>query len=353
MLRRQVITVPAADSQGGGMSRVRVDREHPDPAVIADAAERIHAGELVGFPTETVYGLGGHALDAAAIARIYAAKGRPAYNPLIVHCADVEAARGLVGDWTAEAEGLAQAFWPGPLTLVLPKASLVPDTVTAGLPTVALRVPDHPVATALLRAAGVPVAAPSANLFTRLSPTTAEHVERGLGNAVSLVLDAGPTSVGIESTVVDLSGPEPVLLRPGTIPADRIAAVLGRPLRAAPSRAGNAPRPAPGMTERHYAPRARLVLVPAGDAAALEEAVAGAAADTAHTAALLRTLAPPQGVAHARILPDEPLAYARSLYASLHELDDLGCFVVLVENVPGGAAWAGVRDRLARAARTS
>ena len=228
------------------MRVLRVDPANPDHAALRTAAELLRAGKLVAFPTETVYGLGAHALDVQAVARIYAAKGRPSYNPLIVHVADVEAAKALVTDWPTTAKLLARAFWPGPLTMVLPKRAVVPDAITAGLPAVAIRVPVHPVALALLREAGIPIAAPSANRFTELSPTAAEHVVQSLGDAVDLVLDGGSTTVGIESTVVDLTGPAPRILRPGMISAAQIRAVVGmldeRPL----DFADGAPRPSPG-----------------------------------------------------------------------------------------------------------
>ena len=185
------------------------------------------AGKLVAFPTETVYGLGANALDAAAVDRIFAAKGRPLTSPLIVHVDSVDMARELVTRWPAAAEILAAKHWPGPLTLVLPKQARIPDIVTAGLPTVGLRVPAHPLALELIRRAGVPIAAPSANRFGQLSPTTAEHVRKSLGDAVDLILDGGSTSVGIESAVLSLAGDRPVLLRPGVIPVTELEALIG------------------------------------------------------------------------------------------------------------------------------
>ncbi|HEU0078380.1 MAG TPA: L-threonylcarbamoyladenylate synthase, partial [Longimicrobiaceae bacterium] len=183
------------------MSTLVVHPDHPDPAAIRRAAAVLRRGGLVAFPTETVYGLGASALDAEAVGRIFAAKGRPSYNPLIVHVADAEAARALAAEWSAAAERLAERFWPGPLTLVVPRRAEVPDAVTAGLPSVALRVPAHPVAHALLREADIPVAAPSANRSTEVSPTTAAHVERSLRGRVELILDGGPPPVGSESSV--------------------------------------------------------------------------------------------------------------------------------------------------------
>jgi L-threonylcarbamoyladenylate synthase len=335
------------------MQLLAVDPRMPDSDVIGRAAEVLRAGGLVAFPTETVYGLGAHALDPRAVARIYAAKGRPSVNPLIVHVSDESQARALAAHWPSAAEHLAQALWPGPVTLVLPKRPEVPDAITAGLPSVALRVPAHPVALALIRAAGIPVAAPSANRYTELSPTTAQHVVKSLGDRVDMILDGGPTTVGIESTVVDLTGHAPVVLRPGTIPPERLRAILGQggPL-AAPELVAReeAPRASPGLSERHYAPRARLVVF---DATAPEHAVAVAresAARGERVGALVRG-ATPAGVTHVERLPADPDGYARGLYAALHACDDAGCALVLVEAVPDDDAWTGVRDRLRRASR--
>jgi L-threonylcarbamoyladenylate synthase len=323
---------------------VRVDPRDPDPGALVPAADALRRGALVAFPTETVYGLGADALDPSAVRRIFAAKGRPDYNPLIVHTADLEGARALAADWPEAAERLARAFWPGPLTLVLPKDAAVPDEVTAGLPTVALRVPAHPVAHALLRLAEIPVAAPSANRSTRVSPTTAEHVVRGLGERVEVVVDGGPCPVGIESTVLSLAGPVPTLLRPGSISIDRLRAVVGEVALPSAEPGGTAARPSPGMMDRHYAPRAALrVMAPAARAAMLAEAVARP------TGALLLAPAPGAPLALALPMPEEPAAYAARLYAALHEVDEAGCDAVLVDAVPDAPAWDGVRDRLRRA----
>lgn len=334
------------------MPTLHVDPQHPDPAAIARAAELLRAGELVAFPTETVYGLGAHALDPVAVHRIYEAKGRPAYNPVIVHVATEEEARAVAASWPEAATRAAAAFWPGPLTLVLPKRPEVPSEVTAGRDSVAVRVPAHPVALALLRASRLPVAAPSANRFTEVSPTTARHVEKAFGDRIALVLDGGPTSVGIESTVVDLTGEQPVLLRPGLLHEARLAEVLG-PIAAPPAPlTGGAARPAPGMIERHYAPRARVMLVDAADAGSMH-----AAREATHherdqggkTAALLRS-AIDTGAERVTRLPTDPAGYARALYAALHDADDAGCTLLLIERAPDGPEWAGVRDRLKRAA---
>lgn len=325
------------------MTILVVDPAQPDPATIERAAARIRAGELVAFPTETVYGLGAAALDARAVAKVFAAKGRPSYNPLIVHVASIEAARALVTRWPAHAAALTDAFWPGPLTLVLPKRALVPDLVTAGLDSVAVRMPAHRVAQALLEAAGVPIAAPSANRYQAISPTTAAHVARSLGPDVALILDAGPTQVGIESTVVDLCAEQPALLRLGGLPSFEIEAITGPLARAQAPAAGQA-RASPGLVGRHYAPRARLdVLAPSALAAAL---------DGPRPLGMISSGDAPAGVDHHLCLPAEPGEYARLLYAALHTLDELDCARIIVEAVPDEPGWAAIRDRLARAAQT-
>lgn len=324
----------------------------PDPAVIAEAVAVLRAGGLVAFPTETVYGLGAHALDAAAVQRIFAAKGRPSFNPLIAHVADVAGAQALARAWPDAAERLARAFWPGPLTIVLPKRAHVPDVLTAGLPAVAVRIPAHPVALALLRAAALPIAAPSANRFTELSPTTAAHVAKALGDRVALILDGGPASVGIESTVVDLTGPRPTLLRPGTLSVVALAEVLGEPPAPAPAPGrADAPRPAPGMVERHYAPRAALWPFEAGAQRNVAARLAREAAGARVGALLLAPWDAEPAPALPLPMPADPAAYAQRLYAALHQLDDADCAIVLVERPPDTPAWHGVRDRLERAAR--
>jgi L-threonylcarbamoyladenylate synthase len=345
---------------------VHVHAEHPDPAIIAEAARRLQRGELVVFPTETVYGLGAHALDAAAVARIYEAKGRPAWNPVIAHVATVHAARALARRWPASAERLA-ALWPGPLTLVVPKAPAVPDLATAGLDAVALRVPSHPVALALLRAAGVPIAAPSANRFTQVSPTTAQHVVQSLGDRVPLILDGGPCTVGIESTVVDCTGDDVVILRPGMLGRDALEAALqGSGIAVRVAEPNRVPHDAtevtgvrsPGMVDRHYAPHAEVWLFTPDQRHEIESALlarrdtVAAHGDRGPSIALLRTvtLTPPADVAIS--MPSEPADYARALYASLHEADARAASLVLIEAPPTDAAgWDGVRDRLTRAAR--
>lgn len=284
----------------------------------ARAAEILQRGGLVAFPTETVYGLGANALDAAAVARIFEAKGRPASSPLIVHVGSIEMARSLALAWPEAAEKLARSFWPGPLTMVVPKKPTIPDRVTGGLPSVGLRMPDHPIALELLRVAGIPLAAPSANRFTRLSPTTAEHVREGLGDAVDLILDGGPCTVGIESTVISLVRPVPRILRPGMISQPQIESVIG------PVETG-AGSESPGQHAKHYSPRTPVFLNEAPRTGRGERI-------------------------DLRSMPDDPAAYAERLYRLLHEIDRRDPDWIFIELPPDTPEWAGIRDRIQRAA---
>jgi L-threonylcarbamoyladenylate synthase len=316
---------------------------------IETAAELLRGGGLVAFPTETVYGLGANALDADAVRRIFEAKGRPATNPIIVHVADSKSADAIavVDDISRR---LMDAFWPGPLTLVLNKRPIVPDIVTAGGPTVAVRMPRHPLALALIKAAGVPIAAPSANRSEQLSPTRAEHVARGLGDAVDMILDGGPCDVGLESTVLDVTLDPPRILRPGAVTSSMIVERVGIIVEASVVPGGNlvadaAVARSPGRMPRHYAPRTPLLIV---------EDVWGEAAARRGRAAVLAISSPaipPSELAGLVRLPGDPTGYASGLYAVMHDLDDLGADVILVEQVPEIDAWAAIRDRLARAAR--
>ncbi len=334
-----------------------------DDCHIERAALHLRAGGLVAFPTETVYGLGANALDEVAVASIYAAKGRPTFNPLIVHVADVTAARQLVTVWNERAEKLAQAFWPGPLTLVLPKAEAIPGMVSAGLETVALRIPSAPIAQKLLRAAQIPLAAPSANASGEISPTRAKHVAQSLGEEI-WILDGGACEVGIESTVVDISGPHSSILRPGSISEREIAQIIGPLTAPALWQEGNAensdaPRPSPGMLLRHYAPRARLQLF-----SNLSEAHFHAVALRAQNIGVI-AFSPTRIEAQLEIiLPLDAALYAREIYAALRQLDGSGrqnhsenrsrigeCDLILVEEPPMLPVWSGVRDRLRRASR--
>ena len=329
------------------MKRVAVDSAQPSPEALSEAAAIIRGGGLVAFPTETVYGLGANALDDAAVRGIFAAKGRPSFNPIIAHVASVAQARTLVTAWPERAERLAAAFWPGPLTLVLPRARHVPLSLTAGRDTVAIRMPAHPVALALIRAADLPIAAPSANRFTEVSPTTADHVAQGLGDRIAMLLDGGPTDVGIESTVVDLSCDPPLLLRPGTLVRADLERVLGVALGdPAPVARADEARAAPGMIERHYAPNAQVRLVHTSE---LVQRIADAVAAGSHTGAIVISL-PMVRDAYLVQMPSDAAGYARALYAALHAVDDAHCEVVCIELPPSGAEWDGVNDRLRRAA---
>lgn len=317
-------------------------------AAIAAGAERLCAGGLVAFPTETVYGLGANALDPVAVRGIYAAKGRPSFNPLIVHLAEPSWLPRVVRAVPPSVERLAARFWPGPLTLVLPRAAVVPDEVTAGLDTVGVRVPAHPVAHALLVAADLPIAAPSANPYTRVSPTTAAHVVEQLGARVDLVLDGGPADVGIESTVLDLTTDPPTLLRPGGVSHQELERVLGRVQRLANAPLGETPRRSPGLVERHYAPRARLQ--PFADAerpAVFAELARRAAAG--ERVGLLAFATAGAVATCVRTLPRDPAGCSRALYAALHALDATGVTFAYVERLPDAPAWEAVADRLARA----
>lgn len=312
-----------------------------DDAAIHEAAEILRSGGLVAFPTETVYGLGADGLNPAAVARIYEAKGRPATNPVILHVDSIASARTLVSHWPDAAQRLADRFWPGPLTLVLPASEEVPAIVRANGPTVALRCPAHRVALALIHAVGRPLAAPSANRSQHLSPTRAEHVASSLGDAVDLILDGGPTEAGLESTILDLSGDRPRILRPGPITPAEIAAIIGAvDLWEGAIKPGDM-QPAPGMAERHYAPRARLELVAPGTGLSV---ASGGVAYVALGA--LPTL--PEQV-RGILLPLDAEAVGTRLYALLHELDDEGFERVVMEWPPENDAWMAVRDRLRRA----
>jgi L-threonylcarbamoyladenylate synthase len=311
---------------------------------IDQAVEVLRGGGLVAFPTETVYGLGADARNDAAVRRIFEAKGRPATHPVIVHLADAAQAAAWAAEIPPGARRLAGALWPGPLTLVLRRAAGVSDVVTGGQDTVALRVPGHPVARRLLARFGGGIAAPSANRHGRVSATTAAHVREEFGSAVRCVLDAGPTEVGIESTIVDLSGPLPALLRPGSITAAQIEQALGEPL-APPST--HAPR-APGTLAAHYAPRTPLLLMEADLALELAASLARQGKRVAVLALSARQPLTP-GLTWIAA-PREARAYAHALYASLRRLDEAGCESILVERPPQGPEWAAINDRLTRAA---
>jgi L-threonylcarbamoyladenylate synthase len=293
---------------------------------IKEAAQILRDGGLVAFPTETVYGLGANALDAAAVAKIYEMKGRPETSPLIVHASSIEMARSLVTEWPREAEELAQRWWPGPLTLVLPKAARIPDIVTAGLATVGVRIPAHPLALQLIETAGLPLAAPSANRFKELSPTTAAHVRAAFGDSIP-VLDGGPTRVGIESTVVAIAQGKITLLRPGMI-------ALGEIEKAVTPEGAH---PSPGMAARHYSPRTPLLLVNTPSEMPDRRGAYVWWNTSGLTARSLR-------------MPNDPVAYAHRIYGVLHDLDEENWPWIAVEAPPDTSSWAAIADRLKRAA---
>jgi L-threonylcarbamoyladenylate synthase len=321
-----------------------------DPDAVAEAVRVLRASGVVGIPTETVYGLAARVFDETALARVYAIKGRPAHHPLIAHVEGETQARGLALSWPERASRLARAFWPGPLTLVVDRAAHVPASVAGGGASIAIRAPDHPVALALLSALGEPVAAPSANRFQGLSPTTAEHVVKQLGDAVDLVLDAGPCEAGIESTVVDLRS-DPRVLRPGAIDLASLRRVMPEVEGPAHSVRGAEPRVSPGMEARHYAPRARLLLAETWEDA--QRIAYGLAGEGARVGLVshepMATSLSEQGVL-LRTLPRDPAGYARLLYGTLHDLDDVGVDAIVVQGVPPDDAWWAVADRLTRGA---
>lgn len=312
-----------------------------DSESIKAAAAILAGGGLVAFPTETVYGLGANAANEQAVRRIFEIKERPADHPLIVHLADKSQLRDWVQEIPPAAEILGTAFWPGPLTLVLPRAKHVLDIVTGGQASIGVRVPSHPVAQALLRAFGGGIAAPSANKFGRVSPTLAAHVKAEFGANLALILDGGQSEVGIESTILDLSSEQPVLLRPGMIGIERVSAVLGRDVQLPGIRATRAS----GMLASHYAPRTPTYLCCPAD---LDE---WAGREIGHVAVIARRASPVSNLSALRWLEasDEPTAYAHDLYANLRFLDALACDSILIEDVPRTSEWSAVRDRLVRA----
>lgn len=345
---------------------LRVDAERPDPQAIAEAAAVIRRGGLVVFPTETVYGLGADALDADAVGRIFAAKERPPTDPLIVHLAHVGQLSQVAADVPPEARRLALAFWAGPLTLVLRKKAIVPDVVTAGLPTVAVRVPSHRVARALMETCGVPVAAPSANRFSRPSPTRAEHALTDLDGKVDLVLDGGPTPVGVESSIVDCTVSPPVLLRPGGVTVEALRAHVPDLKVGASSGDVATPQPAPGQLTRHYAPTSRLTLFD-GETSAVQARLAAEARTQSAQGQRVGILAPEEDVmalapalaalaASGRVRMQAygrraaPETAAAALFDALRTLDADEPDVILAAGIGAEGLGAAVRDRLTRAA---
>jgi L-threonylcarbamoyladenylate synthase len=338
-------------------------------AAVNRAATELRAGQVVALPTETVYGLAANALDPVAVKRLFEIKGRPAHNPVIVHVVGVAMAKRCVTDWPPLAERLAKSFWPGPLTVVLPRDNSIPDIVTAGGGTVGVRWPSHPFMQAVIRECGFPLAAPSANPANRLSPTRAEHVHQHLGRRIRLIVDGGPCQVGIESTVVDVSCSPPRVLRPGMIHEQALAAVIG------PLNLGEEDQPpilrSPGLLPRHYAPKAKLVLWSWSDEETLRARAASAVSSgvqrecsksgTALPASASRSLERVFVVAHTRVpsgpgfggvsvIPHDAEAFARAIYGELHRCDEAGAGLIVVEALPQSVEWHGIADRLRRAA---
>jgi L-threonylcarbamoyladenylate synthase len=345
---------------------LQVDPAAPDADAIARAADCLRRGGLVAFPTETVYGLGVHALDRGAVRRLFEAKGRPANDPLIVHVPTFDAVAALTRGLPPAASALADRFWPGPLTLVLPRAERVPDEVTAGLETVAVRIPSHPVARALLAAAGVPVAAPSANLFSRPSPTRASHVMDDLDGRIDMVLDAGSTEVGLESTVLDLAHGTPTVLRPGAVTLDLLRTVVPDARQRASSATENEGAMAsPGMLAKHYSPRAPLTLYEGPPEAAVDR-LEVAAREAGASGSRVGILAPREDVERIRLAlapwasrvefadaggEGDVTEMASRLYDSLRALDSSGVDLILARGVSAEhGLGAAIRDRLRRAA---
>jgi L-threonylcarbamoyladenylate synthase len=314
----------------------------PDQHGLQRAADLLRRGAVCAFPTETVYGLGANVFSKRAIAEVYRLKQRPTWNPLIVHAATVEDARSMAQVWPEEADALSGRYWPGPLTMVVERARHLPGYDRPGSNLIAIRVPAHPVASALLRTCGVPLAAPSANRSQGISPTTAEHVRRSLPD-VPLILDGGPCRLGIESTVLDLTTPSPTLLRPGALALRAITDVVGAVRLPEPTVVGRAVR-SPGMSRRHYAPRA-TVLLRGRDALTADQSAAATG---------LLTYEPMDHLSnffdHVELLSADPREYAADLYAALHRLDDAEVARIVVLTPPGNEEWLAIRDRLSRAA---
>jgi L-threonylcarbamoyladenylate synthase len=330
------------------------------------AAELLRAGQLVALPTETVYGLAANAWNAAAVARIYEVKGRPAHNPIIVHVAGLELARDCVAVWPPVAGKLAAAFWPGPLSLVLPRSPRIPDIVTAGGPTVGVRWPSHPFIQAVIRACGFPLAAPSANPANQVSPTNAAHVRKAFDGQIPLIVDGGPSQVGLESTVLDLASAPPRLLRPGMIHAESLLAVMG--VASALCADGSVPNVesalyadgppdrhilrSPGMLPKHYSPKAKLVILSWHDQAGLASQLQLLHFPAEKTCIITHSQIPLSGkLGRVSVLPHDAAAFARALYAELHQCDESGAALIVVEAPPPHPAWRAIADRLSRASQ--
>ena len=317
-------------------------------AAVKSAVELLRGGEVVALPTETVYGLAANALDAKAVSRIYEIKGRPAHNPIIVHVATVEMAKRCVAVWPALADKLAKAFWPGPLTMVLPRAKEIPEIVTAGGETVGVRWPSHPFIQEVIRACDFPLAAPSANLSNQISPTNAEHVARQLGGKIPLIVDGGQAQVGIESTVVDLTETPPRLLRPGMIHEQALMAVTEDLTLGVGDR--KEVLKSPGQLAKHYAPKAKLMVLKWRNEADLNARISSLKEKFPQPHIIAHTHIPSQaGFGSVSVIPHDAEAYARALYAELHRCDELNAGLIVVEAPPDTSEWRAIADRLKRA----
>lgn len=317
---------------------------------VVRASGLLKAGKLAALPTETVYGLAANALDEAAVSSIFKIKARPAGNPVIVHVCDIGMARRCVRDWPAVADKLAAAFWPGPLTLVLPKSEVIPDVATANGPTVGVRWPSHPFIQAVIRECGFPIAAPSANLSNEVSPTNAEHVRKTLGNKIPLIVDGGQSQVGIESTVVDLTVRPPRILRPGMIHLESLAAVIGNV--GSTEGPASSPLKSPGQLSKHYSPKAKVLLCSWNDEQMLVWKL-GQLKEPLSAIHIIAHTHIPLGIAcNISVIPRDPEAFARALYAEFHRCDEGGAKLIIVESVPDEPRWHAISDRLRRAAGT-
>lgn len=324
------------------------------PALFAAAVQRaaalLRAGEVVALPTETVYGLAANALNAGAVAKIFQVKGRPAHNPIILHVAGIEMAKKCSAEFPPLAEKLARAFWPGPLTLVLPRAATIPDNVTAGGETAGIRWPAHPFMQAVIRECDFPLAAPSANLSNQLSPTNAEHVGSWLNGKIPLIVDGGQSQVGIESTVLDLTVSPPKILRPGMVHAGSLAAVCGEVQTHPAVNPGIGTARSPGLLAKHYSPKARLLVWDWCDDAELAAKISGLKLDVQDCHIIAHTKIPVSFAArNVYVIPHDAEAFARALYAELHRCDAAGAKWIIVEAPPDSPEWSGIADRLRRA----
>ncbi|HUA37857.1 MAG TPA: L-threonylcarbamoyladenylate synthase [Candidatus Sulfopaludibacter sp.] len=328
-------------------------------AAVNRAADLLRAGEAVALPTETVYGLAANAQDGDAVAKIFQIKGRPAKNPVIVHVASVEMAKRCVVDWPVDADKLARAFWPGPLTLVLPRLKEIPDIVTAGGPTVGVRWPSHPFIQAVIRECNFPLAAPSANLSGRISPTTAEHVRKQLGDKISLIIDGGQSQVGIESTVLDLTplwrakAGLPEILRPGMIHRGSLVAVCGEVQGSKfKVQSSDSALRSPGLLNKHYAPKAKLAVLSWHDDAGLLSQLSTFNLQLSTGRVIAHTQIPSaEKFAGVSVIPHDAEAFARAIYAELHRCDEAGAEWIVVEAPPDLPEWSAIADRLQRASR--